>query len=380
MKINFKIEKPQLNIGFMPLTDCAPIVVAKEMGIFSKWGLNVKLSKQNSWTTLRDKLHTGSVDAAQMLAPMPLASSLGIGCSQAKVITPFVLSRNGNGITISEKLYQTILSQHQLSHVSLPLPSKMLHKEIEQRKQAGKKLRFATVFLYSCHYYQLVTWLKNSQVDLDDIEIVVVPPSSMVAAMSSGDIDGFCVGGPWNAQAVREGHGLTGVTSSDIWPDSPEKVLGLLADWQVKHPETTMALVAALQEACSWLENVPNRFEAARILAKEEYLDTDIDVIAPSLLGSCLVYKNKMPRVVPSYNQFSAIDKKIGNSPELAYGEFLLKCMVESGHVTKEQADTLFVASVFRDDIFQAVTDIIEPRHARYVTLTLADSMLHQIG
>lgn len=371
----FNVEKADITLGFMPLTDCAPVVVAKEMGFFEKWGLNVTLKKQNSWSALRDKLHHGVLDAAQMLAPMPLASTLGIGGVKTHVITPIVLSRNGNAITLSNQLYQSVLNQHQLNLLSLPLSSGMLHKEIKERKGQGKKLKFATVFPYSCHYYQLVSWFERSDISIHDIDIVILPPSNMVAALNAGDIDGFCVGGPWNAKAVREGDGLTCVTSSDVWPDSPEKVLGLLAEWQVKHPETTMALVAALQEACAWLGNVPNRFEAARLLAQVNYLDTHIDVIAPSLLGSCLVHKGKEPRIVPSYNQFSSLDKSATNNPVIAYGESLLKHMLKCGHITQEQANSLFVGSVFRDDIYQAVIDIKQPTSQRHVSLTLADDL-----
>lgn len=380
MNIHFNVEKPELDIGFMPLTDCAPVVIALEMGFFKKWGLTVNLIKQNSWAALRDKLHVGAIDAAQLLAPMPLASTLGIGAAKANVITPFVLSRNGNAITLSNKLYQDILEQHQLSLLSLPLSSSMLKKTIEERRSANKKMRFATVSPHSCHYYQLLTWLKRSDISMDDIEILIIPPSHMVSALNAGDIDGFCVGGPWNAKAVREGDGLTCATSSDIWPDSPEKVLGVLADWQLKYPETTMALVAALQEACLWLENIPNRFEAARLLSTSKYLDTNIDVIAPSLLGSCLVHKDKPPRVVPSYNQFTAIGKSSSNSPDIAYGEYLLEHMVAADHITQAQADELFVGSVFRNDIYQAVNDIIQPKHDPYVSLKLTDSLMHQNG
>ncbi len=375
MQTHFNIEKPDLNIGFMPLTDCAPVMVAKEMGFFEKWGLNVSLIKQSSWAALRDKVHTGSLDAAQMLAPMPLASTIGVGGIKANVITPFVLSRNGNAITLSKHLYDTILEQHDLSLLSLPLSASMLKKTIIERRENNSKLRFATVFPHSCHYYQLLTWFERCEISLDDVEILIIPPASMVPALNAGDIDGFCVGGPWNAKAVREGVGLTCTTSSDIWPNSPEKVLGLLAEWQVKYPETTMALVAALQEACHWLDNVPNRFEAARLLTRARYLDTHIDVIAPSLLGSCLVFHDQPPRVVPSYNQFTTTDKRTSNSPALHYGEFLLEHMVSAKHIDEEAAKNVFIGSVFRDDIYRAVIDIIQPQFERHVSLKLTDSI-----
>jgi NitT/TauT family transport system ATP-binding protein/nitrate/nitrite transport system substrate-binding protein len=375
MKIPFNIEKPELKIGFIPLTDCAPLVVAKEMGFFKKWGLNVKLEKQHSWATLRDKVHAGLLDAAQMLAPMPLASTLGLGCAKANVITPLVLSQNGNAITIAEHLYRKLLQQYQVKELTLPLSSSVLHKEVAYRKSIGQKLSFATVFPYSCHYYQLVSWFERGNIDLADIDIVIISPENMVSALQSGDIDGCCVGGPWNARAVREMAGLTCVTASDIWEASPEKVLGLLAQWQIKHPETTMALVAALQDACRWLDSIPYRFEAARILSRSEYLGTDIDNIAPSLLGSCLTYHDRPPRVIPSYNLFSSVDEAQEHSLNLEYGNWLLDKMVSCGHVNKAEAENVFVGSVFRFDIYQAVNDIVEPHFDPFVSLTLTENI-----
>ena len=197
-------EQTDLTLGFIPLTDSAPLIVAKEMGFFSQWGLDVKLQKQNSWATLRDKLHAGLLDATQMLAPMPLASALGLGCAKVKVITPLVLSLNGNAITLSEKLHQEILRENSLAQVTLPLAAYLLQKVISVRKKQNRpKLRFATVFPYSCHYYQLRDWLASADISEEDLDIVVVPPVNMVAFLQSGEIDGCCVGGPWNAKAVR---------------------------------------------------------------------------------------------------------------------------------------------------------------------------------
>jgi ABC-type nitrate/sulfonate/bicarbonate transport system substrate-binding protein len=348
------IEKKNITLGFMPLTDSAPLVIAHEMGFFEKWGLNVNLTKQNSWATLRDKLHSGVIDAAQMLAPMPIACNLGLHGQKSTVIAPMILSRNGNGITLSTKLYQKILLQHNTNEISMPFSANILRHEIEQRKKEGNKLTFAVVFPYSCHHYQLIEWLKNSDIDPSDINLLIVPPSNMVPSMHSGDLDGFCVGSPWNAKAVREGVGITGVTSSDLWEDSPEKVLGLMSDWQVKHPETTFALISALYEACQWLENIPNRFEAARLLSRAKYLDTHIDVIAPSLMGSCLTLNNTSPRKVESYQQFSTLGDPTFNRPAHHYGENIAKLMQACGHINRQQITDLDIASIYREDIYQA--------------------------
>lgn len=357
------LEKTELKLGFVPLTDSAPLIIAKEMGFFAEWGLNVTLHKQNSWATLRDKLHAGILDAAQMLAPMPLASSLGLGVEAKQVITPLVLSLNGNAITLSEALYQEILDVNKISDITLPMAAYLLQKVIETRKNEGRdKLIFANVFPFSCHNYQLRDWLKSADIGEQDVDIVIVPPISMVNYMESGEIDGFCVGGPWNAKAVRAGIGITALTSFDIWQDSPEKVLGLLGEFYQHNPKTVLALCAALKTACSWLETIPNRFEGARILSKSQYLDANLDVIAPSLLGSCLTYKNKAPRSIPSYNQFSSVNNGSINQPELVRGEWLLKQMEQAGQLSGVKVQDKFVSTVFRPDIYHRMRLLLESK------------------
>lgn len=365
-------ELTNLKLGYIPLTDCAPVVVAKEFGFFEKWGLNVELKQQSSWQTLKSELTTGQLDAAQLLAPMPIASSLGLDGLTDKMIAPMVLSRNGNAITLSSKLYEALLDLHRVTSLSLPLNANVLNPHIKQLKADGKKLKFATVYQYSCHYYQLLSWLKISGINSDIVDVVILSPCEMVSALASGDIDGFCVGGPWNAQAVRSGHGVTCATSSDIWGDSPEKVLGVMADWQQRNPETTFTLIAALTEACQWLENIPNRFEAATLLASERYLDADIDVIAPSLLGSCLTRQGKPPRIVPSYNQFSARQDIRGNKPDSPFGQFLLNQMSEAGHLPPEIKNSAMIGAIYREDIYQAVVDMVAPSSPKYVSMPLS--------
>jgi ABC-type nitrate/sulfonate/bicarbonate transport system substrate-binding protein len=349
-----EVEKTDLTLGFIPLTDSAPLIVAKEMDFFSQWGLNVKLQKQNSWATLRDKLHAGLLDATQMLAPMPIASSLGLGCAKVKVITPLVLSLNGNAITLSEKLHKEILQENNLLHVTLPLAAYLLQNVISVRKQQNRpKLRFATVFPYSCHYYQLRDWLASANLSEADLDIMIIPPVNMVDFLQSGEIDGCCVGGPWNAKAVRAGIGLTALTSFDIWQDSPEKVLGILASFQLTNPNTVLALTAALKQACIWLESIPNRFEAARLLSSDQYLDASVDVIAPSLIGSCLTHINMRPRAIPSYNQFSKSSNCSINVPEYIRGEWLISHMGNAGQLKNIDVPNDIIKQVFRPDIYQ---------------------------
>lgn len=346
-------EQTDLTLGFIPLTDSAPLVAAQEMGFFKQWGLNVTLQKQNSWATLRDKLHVGILDAAQMLAPMPLASTLGIGCAKTHIITPLVLSLNGNAITLSQQLHMEILNENSLSHVTLPLAAYLLKNVIQARKRQGRpKIKFATVFPYSCHFYQLKDWLAAADIKPSDVEIGVVPPVNMVDMLENGEIDGYCVGGPWNAQAVRAGLGLTAVTSFDIWQDSPEKVLGLREAWYQSYPNTVLALTAALNQACVWLESTPNRFEIACMMSKREYLNAPVDVIAPSLIGSCLTELNAPPREIPSYNQFYKSQPGSINVPEYIRGEWLLSKMASADQLNQVEVSDDIVKQVFRPEIY----------------------------
>lgn len=350
------IEKTSLSLGFVPLTDSAPLVVAKTLGIFESVGLDVTLQKQNSWATLRDKLHAGLLDAAQMLAPMPIASTLGLGCRARKIVTPFVLSLNGNAITLSESLYLE-LNESGLAHPDQPLGAEALNAVIARRKvEAKAKLKLAHVFPYSCHHYQLIDWLKAGGVALNDIDILTVPPVSMVDFLFSGEIDGYCVGGPWNAKAVRSGIGYTALTSYDIWQDQPEKVLGFTAEFVERHPNTVRAVCIAIERACRWLERIPNRFEAARMLTHSHYLDAPLDVIAPSLLGSCLTHQAAAPREVEQYNRFYSSKDHGVNKPTVERGLWLLNKMVEADQLSLETSKTVSIKEIFREDLYQIIS------------------------
>lgn len=360
------LEKQSITLGFIPLTDSAPLVIAKERGFFTRWGLQVTLEKQPCWATLQHALLCGSLDAAHMLAPMPLACSLGLNCEPTTVIVPLVLSLNGNGITLSQALHAEILAANQLSRIHLPMAAYLLHKVIEKRKARGEpKLVFAHVHDYSSHHYQLRDWLNSANIKEHEVKLVSSRAADMTKQLQQGNLDGICVGGPWNAQAVRCGTGLTALTSFDIWQDSPEKVLAVLGEFNTLHPNTVVALCGALQQACKWLETIPNRFEAARILSQPEYLDTRLDVIAPSLLGSCLTEKGRSPRSIPSYHQFSVNRGSSINQPELIRAQWLLKHMDKAGQLDALEIPPGFVSRVFRPDIYQKMRPLLDEYRER---------------
>lgn len=346
------VEKNQLTIGFMPLSDCAPLVVAQELGYFSQQGLNVRLSRQNSWATLRDKLHAGLLDMAQMLAPMPLASQLGLGVASEDMCVPMVLSYNGNAITLASDLYAQVLHLNDVSAdvvMKEAMSAALLLPLIAKRKEtAQEKLRFATVFPFSCHYYQLVGWLSAGGVDLEDVEISIIPPAGMVDALLDKQIDGFCVGSPWNAAAVRTEVGVTVIASNEIWHNTPEKVLGLTAVWRDQHPHTLNAVLFALQRACDWLTSIPNRFEAARWLAQAQYVGTSLDIVTPALIDSCLTSAGHEPRTVKGHTLFSI--PNIANKATTEQGIWLLQQMERCGHLSSDIDREALASKVFRGE------------------------------
>lgn len=338
-----KLEKSKVSIGFMPLSDCAPLVVAQALGFFEEQEIEVRLVRQNSWATLRDKLTADLLDMAQMLAPMPIASQLGLGVAATKMRAPMILSYNGNGITLSTTIFDELVALNDLElrdALESPISADKLLPLIERRKSDGEsKLRFATVFPYSCHYYQLASWLYSGGVSLDEVDISIVPPAAMVDAMLANQIDGFCVGSPWNAAAVRVGVGVTVISSQEIWHNAPEKVLGVTDEWALTHPNTLAAVVNALQKACDWLTDIPNRFEAARWLAQECYVGTSLDNVTPAFIDSCLTKESFEPRKVTGHTLFSVEDT--GNRPRVEHAFWLMQQMQRCGHISnmEEQLD-----------------------------------------
>ncbi|GLX76863.1 ABC transporter substrate-binding protein [Thalassotalea insulae] len=356
---------PEIKIGIMPLTDTAPLIVAQENGYFAKHGLSVSLKMQSSWASLRENLHKGQIDCAQMLAPMPFESQLALSNQAQPVITPFILSKNGNAVTISSSLYREITKKLGYPPL-LPMCASVLKSLIKSYKRQGRKLTFAVVYQHSCHYYQLKSWLIAGQVNPKDIEIVIISPCNITAALAAGDIDGFCSGEPWNTIAAREGSGYTVVAAPDIWSNVPEKVLGLLSTYYEAHKAEVFKLILALIEACQWLEGTANRFEAALMLSKSCYLNTALENIAPSLIGSGIIHRDMMPRELAKYHQFYHLHQELGNSPDIGYGARILNYMVEMNHISSIQAKRCNIAKIYRADIYQsAMAMLFEQRLAR---------------
>lgn len=275
------LEKTQLKIGLVPLVDAAPLIVAREKGFFAAHGLDVTLSIEASWANIRDKVAAGLLDAAHMLAPMPIAATAGIDGVRVPMLTAMSLNLNGNAITISESLFW----QLQIDCLDPLEVGKRLRQVLETDRAAGASPRvFAHVFPFSTHHYELRYWLAGCGIDPDrDLQLAVVPPQQMVKSLREGSIDGFCVGAPWSEVAQAAGIGRVVVRKYQIWNNSPEKVLGVTHAWAHAHPDTHLALVAALIEAARWLDRTENRGDAARLIVESRLLDAPPEIVHEAL-------------------------------------------------------------------------------------------------
>jgi len=288
------LEKVNLELGFVPLTDCAPLVVAKELGFFEKYGLEqVTLSREPSWKAIAEGITSSRLDAAQMIAGMPLALTLGMGGkAPVPVTTGLVLSRNGNAITLSKRfLHDGVRTVEDLKAAIARTPDKVP--------------TLAVVHPASMHNLMMRHWLASGGIDPDrDVNIVTIPPPQMVAALKGGGIDGFCVGEPWNSRAIQEGLGYAIATDLDIWPGHLEKVLGVREDWANRYPKTHVALVTALLEACEYCDDRRNRESLAELLSRTEYVGASVEQIRPGLVDPYDRGTGDEPVQVLRYNQF----------------------------------------------------------------------------
>ena len=318
------IEKPDLKFGFIKLTDCAPLVIAKEKGYFSDEGLNVEIEAQSNWKVLLDRVIDGQLDGAHMLAGQPIGATIGFG-TQAHIITAYSLDYNGNGITVSNEIW----AQMQENDPELksptpkhPITADSLKPIVEEYKSEGKNFNMGMVFPVSTHNYEIRYWLaasgihpgmyteENIQGTVDaDVLLSVTPPPQMPGTLEAGTILGYCVGEPWNQKAVVDSIGVPVTTNYDIWKNNPEKVFGVTKDWDQQHPNTHLAIIKALIRAGKWLDetdadgNLVNRQEAAKILSRKDHVGADEDVIDNSMTGTFVFQKTDV-RPMPEFNVF----------------------------------------------------------------------------
>jgi nitrate/nitrite transport system substrate-binding protein len=349
-----ELEKTTLKLGFIKLTDCAPLVIAKELGFFDQEGLNVTLEAQANWKILLDRVIAGDLDGAHMLAGQPLGAEIGFG-TKANIVTSFSMDLNGNAITVSNELWAQM--QKNDPKLALPKPehpitAKSLVPVARAASKAGTPLKLGIVFPVSTHNYELRYWLaaaglnpgqytaKDTTGTLGaDVLLSVTPPPQMPSTLEAGTINGYCVGEPWNEQAVLRGIGVPVVTDGEIWKNNPEKVFGTTSEWATKNPHTHLAVLKALIRAAKWLdETTENRKQAAHLLAKKEYVGADYEVIAQSMTGTFLFQKTD-EREMPDFNVFY---RYYANYPFYSDAVWYLTQMRRWGQIPEAKAESWY--------------------------------------
>lgn len=345
-------EKTRVSFGIIPLTDCAPIVVATELGYFDKYGLDVTVSREASWANVRDKVASGALDGAHMLAGMPLAATLGVGPILQETITAFSMDLNGNGITVSHALYERMLAADPAAMQERPTTARALKKVIDQDRRAGKSpMTFAMVFPVSTHNYEIRYWMASAGIDPDrDVRLAVIPPPQMVANLDARQIDGFCVGEPWNAHAVAAGIGHTLITSYEIWNNSPEKVFGVSREWAERYPKTHRAALMALIEAAQWMDRPENREEVVRLIARPRYVNAPEDVVKMSMTGTFRYAAGEAARPLPDFNVFY---RYAANFPWRSHAMWLLTQMLRWGQIDDAIDIRRIASEVYRPDLYR---------------------------
>lgn len=313
------LEKPELVLGFIKLTDMAPLAIAKEKGFFEEEGLYVRLEAQANWKVLLDRVISGELDGAHMLAGQPIGATIGFG-TRAEVVTPFSMDLNGNGITVSNDVWQAMKAHipEKNGKPVHPVSAEALKPVLEKFRNEGRPFKMGMVFPVSTHNYELRYWLAAAGIspgyytesDITgttnaEVLLSVTPPPQMPSTLEAGTIHGYCVGEPWNQQAVLKGIGVPVITDYEIWKNNPEKVFGVSKAWADKNPNTLVAITKALIRACKWLDekDMANRSEAVEILSRPEYVGADPEVIANSMTGT-FEYEKGDKRSLPDFNVF----------------------------------------------------------------------------
>ncbi|MEM9748298.1 MAG: CmpA/NrtA family ABC transporter substrate-binding protein [Actinomycetota bacterium] len=371
------VEKPNLKLGFIKLTDMAPLAIARENGYFAEEGLNVELEAQANWKVLLDGVIGGQLDGAHMLAGQPLAATIGYG-TEAPLIAPLSLDLNGNGITVSNEVWDIIrpsLPENEDGTPVHPISAEVLRPVIEQFATEGKQFNMGMVFPVSTHNYELRYWLAAGGIDpgyytpgdavgevAAEVPLSVTPPPQMPATMEAGTIDGYCVGEPWNQAAVASGIGVPIATDQHVKTTNPEKVFGLREDFATQYPNTTRALLRAIIKGQQWLDenSNANREAAVEILSQPNYVGADFDVIAASMTG-VFTFEQGDTREAPDFNIFF---RDFAGYPYYSDAIWYLTQMRRWGQIAEEQTDEWFVETaekVYRPDLYlEAAESLVE--------------------
>jgi len=363
-------EKEELKLGFIKLTDMAPLAVAYEKGFFEEEGLYVTLEAQANWKVLLDRVIDGQLDGAHMLAGQPVGATLGVG-TKAEVVTAFSMDLNGNAITVSNDVWQKMLPQLAKGSDGKPkhpISATALKPVIASYKEQGKSFNFGMVFPVSTHNYELRYWLAaggihpgfyapakgdNSGQLQGDVLLSVTPPPQMPATLEAGTINGYCVGEPWNQAAVAKGIGVPVVTDEQIWNNNPEKVFGVTQAFADQYPNTHIHLIKALIRAAYWLDanNNANRLEAVNIISRPNYVGADAKVIANSMTGT-FEYEKGDKRPASDFNVFF---RHHATYPYYSDAIWYMTQMRRWGQIAEAKPDSWYAEmakKVYRPDVY----------------------------
>jgi len=367
------IEKPQLTFGFIKLTDMASLAIAKEKGFFEDEGLFVTLQAQSNWKNALDGVTDGVIDGSHLLAGQPVAAAAGFG-KQSDLVTVYNMGLNGNAITISNDVWTKMkpnVAKDSDGKPTHPINASALKMVVDEYKRAGKTVKMAMTFPVSTHNFELRYYLASGginpgmytqdniqgQVDAD-VLLSVTPPPQMVATMSAGTIQGYCVGEPWNQQAVANGIGVPIATTLDIYKNKAEKVFGLKKEFTEKYPNTTIAIVKALIRAGKWLDDPKNRMEAVEIISRKDYVGADKAVIAKSMTGT-FEYEKGDIRPMPDFNVFYKYD---ATYPFYSDGIWFLTQMRRWGQISESKPNAWYdetIKKVYRPDIWKKAAELL---------------------
>ncbi|SHM05079.1 NitT/TauT family transport system ATP-binding protein [Bradyrhizobium lablabi] len=342
-----------LHIGFIPLVDAAALIVAVDKGFAAAEGLDVTLVREVSWSNVRDKLNIGLFEAAHLLAPVAIASSLGLGHVKVPITAPFNLGLNGNAITVSPALHAAIMGELGGDPLDPMATALALSRVVAARRKSGAEpLTFGMTFPFSTHNYQLRFWMAAGGVDPDeDVHLVVLPPPYMVDSLANGHVDGFCVGAPWNSVAVDLGVGHILHFVSDILVRAAEKVLAIRQSWAEKNPEVVAALVRAAFRAAEFIEQPENRAETARLLAQPERVGVDADVIQRTLDGRLKISPDGTMR---ESSRYLLVGRESAGRPDPVQAAWLYAQMVRWGQAGVSPEALKAAKAVFRPDLYDA--------------------------
>jgi NitT/TauT family transport system ATP-binding protein len=342
-----------LHIGFIPLVDAAALIVAVDKGFTVAEGLDVTLVREVSWSNVRDKLNIGLFDAAHLLAPVAIASSLGLGHVKVPIVAPYNLGLNGNAITVSPALHAALMAEIDGDPFDPMATALALARVVASRRKRGEEpLTFGMTFPFSTHNYQLRFWMAAGGVDPDeDVRLVVLPPPYMVDSLANGHVDAFCVGAPWNSIAVDHGVGYILHFVSDILARAAEKVLAVRRDWSEKNPQLVAALIRAHDRAAQFIEDPNNRAEVAGILARPERIDVTAELIQRTLDGRLKISPDGAIR---QSSRYLLVGREGAGRPDPRQAAWLYAQMVRWGQAAISHEAAAIAKAVFSSELYDA--------------------------